>query len=71
LQQKICAIEAGVGVGFLPVDQINTQIESGTLIVLTLSEPSIPQPLNIAWKVVNKGKGLRALVQCIEAEFSK
>lgn len=71
LQQKICAIEAGVGVGFLPVDQITSQIKSGTLKALTLAEPSIPQSLNIAWKVVNKGKGLRALVECIETEFSK
>ena len=70
LQQKICAIEAGVGVGFLPIDQIGAQIKSGTLKTLTLAEPSVPQSLNIAWKVVNKGKGLKALVECIEAQFS-
>ena len=42
LQQKICAIEAGVGVGFLPIDQIGAQIKSGTLKTLTLAEPSVP-----------------------------
>ena len=70
LQQKICAIEAGVGVGFLPIDQIGAQIKSGTLKTLTLAELSVPQSSHIAWKVVNKGQGLKALVECIEAQFS-
>ena len=70
LQQKICAIEVGMGVGFLPPEQIRAQIEAGSLKQLKLIKPVEPQQLNIAWKVINKGKALKALAAFIENEFN-
>ena len=59
-----------MGVGFLPPEQIRAQIEAGSLKQLKLIKPVEPQQLNIAWKVINKGKALKALAACIENEFN-
>lgn len=71
VQQKIYAIEAGLGVGFLPKDQIQQQLDAGSLVTLTTQSVAAIQPLHLAWKLVNKGKGLHALVECIFEEFNK
>ena len=70
LQQKVSAIEAGIGGCFLPEEQISLQLKSGALKKLSLTVPISPQPLNIAWKVVNKGKGLQALIAHVEEAFN-
>lgn len=61
VEQKIQAIMAGVGVGFLPRSRIETQIQTGELVAVAVSEPQLLAEAFMAWKIVNKGKGLSAL----------
>ncbi|MDO6445086.1 LysR substrate-binding domain-containing protein [Colwellia sp. 1_MG-2023] len=63
ITQKIAAIKAGIGIGYLPQDLIQTYIDSGEMLVLdTLIKPA-EQDLLMAWKIANKGKGLSKLVK--------
>ena len=66
-QQKIQAICAGIGVGFLPKDRIQSQLDEGELVAVAVNEPQPINALYLAWKIVNKGKGLSALVKNITA----
>jgi DNA-binding transcriptional LysR family regulator len=62
LEQKFESILAGIGVGHLPRQLIQQQLNSGELIVLALAQN--PDHENfLAWKITNKGKGLQALTQ--------
>lgn len=64
IDQKIHAIMAGIGIGHLPYECIRHHIKSGKLVVLNI-EPNSPNEGYIAWKVNNKGKGLRALTELL------
>jgi DNA-binding transcriptional LysR family regulator len=61
VEQKIQAIVAGIGVGFLPRSRIEKQIQAGELVALAVREPQSLAEAFMAWKIVNKGKGLNAL----------
>ncbi len=65
IAQKIAAIAAGIGIGYLPKDMVHGYIESGQLVVVELEEKTIPQDLYMAWKISNKGKGLKALISIL------
>lgn len=63
ITQKIAAIKAGIGIGYLPKDLIQTYIDSGEMLIIdTLIKPA-EQDLLMAWKIANKGKGLSKLVK--------
>ncbi len=62
ITQKIAAIIAGIGIGYLPKYLAEAHIEAGRLVVIELAEKPLPQELFMAWKVANKGKGLNKLV---------
>ena len=62
ITQKIAAIVAGIGIGHLPQGMAQGYIESGQLVVIELEEKTTPQDLYMAWKISNKGKGLKALI---------
>ena len=62
--QKFEAIMAGIGVGHLPKERIKPYLKSGELVALKFSE-SNPHDHFMAWKITNKGKGLRELTQCL------
>jgi len=62
ITQKIAAIIAGIGIGYLPKSMVQHHIESGQLIDVNLSDKPISQDLYMAWKISNKGKGLNKLV---------
>lgn len=66
IDQKVQAIIAGIGIGHLPRHRIQSQLASGELIALNLPEGSMLQNY-LAWKIGNKGKGLRALTQSLSA----
>jgi len=62
IDQKVAAIRAGIGIGHLPRQRIEQQLNQGELVVLNLAK--MPEQDNfIAWKITNKGKGLAALTK--------
>jgi DNA-binding transcriptional LysR family regulator len=65
ITQKIEAIIAGIGIGYLPKELIRPHIESGKLFVVELKEKIPPQDLFMAWKITNKGKGLNQLTNIL------
>lgn len=67
LEQKLKAIKAGLGGGYLPIKRIQPFIERGELVVLNVVEPLPENELYLAWKVVNKGKGLQQLITLLTA----
>jgi hypothetical protein len=46
---------------------VHGYIESGQLVIIELEEKttSTPQDLYMAWKISNKGKGLKALISIL------
>ena len=63
--QKIAAITAGIGIGYLPKRLIEQYIGSGQLVEVKLTEQRPCQYLFIAWKITNKGKGLQRLTSLL------
>jgi DNA-binding transcriptional LysR family regulator len=64
IDQKIGAILAGIGIGHLPRKRIEQQLNKGELIALDLAQNSDHENF-IAWKIINKGKGLQALTKIL------
>jgi len=62
IAQKVEAIIAGIGIGYLPKNLIQHHIELGQLIIIELAEKTPSQDLFMAWKIANKGKGLNKLI---------
>lgn len=58
---KIQAISAGIGGGFVPKNRVESLLSSGALVALDLEHQPEPFELSLAWKIVNRGKGLNAL----------
>lgn len=69
IDQKVEAILAGVGIGHLPRQRIQDQLNDGELIKLELGEDAVHENF-IAWKISNKGKGLQALTQRLSAALA-
>lgn len=67
VEQKIKGISAGLGGGFLPVNRIAGLLASGELVAITLQQPLPTNELYIAWKIVNRGKGLQQLISLLTA----
>ncbi|MEQ9394610.1 LysR family transcriptional regulator [Haliea sp.] len=70
MEQKIQAQLAGLGVGHLPCKFIQMYLESGALVKLT-TETQTTENLEyyIAWRISNKGKGLKRLTQLLNDTF--
>ena len=66
MDQKIRAQLSGLGYGFLPRDRIADHIEHKRLICPELEPSLVAQETDmyLAWKIANKGKGLKNLRQC-------
>ncbi|GAA6204723.1 MULTISPECIES: LysR substrate-binding domain-containing protein [Thalassotalea] len=60
--QKIAAIIAGIGIGYLPKNLVQQYLDKGQLIVIETLEKTAKQDLFMAWKITNKGKGLKKLI---------
>ena len=52
---------AGIGIGHLPYARVHHHLKSGELVALNVEAQS-PNEGFIVWKINNKGKGLRALI---------
>ena len=61
IAHKLEAIMSGIGIGYLPTHIVQKYITSGELTEIVLKDKKLPQDLFMAWKITNKGKGLRAL----------
>lgn len=59
MEQKISAQIRGLGVGFLPIHRIQSQLETGQLIPLSIIKDAPITPLFIGWKTNNKGRAAR------------
>ncbi|MCX2980808.1 LysR family transcriptional regulator [Halieaceae bacterium IMCC14734] len=70
IDQKVEAILAGIGVGHLPRERIQQQLDKGALIALDLTDRSDRENF-LAWKISNKGKGLKALTGRLSAVLGK
>ena len=70
IDQKIEAIRAGIGVGHLPRQRIQSQLNNGELVELALNKVSVLE-YYLAWKISHKGKGLQLLTQELAAVFSE
>jgi DNA-binding transcriptional LysR family regulator len=57
------AILSAIGIGYLPENLIAEYVKANKLHVVELTEPRPPQDLYLAWKITNKGKGLKQLTQ--------
>ena len=68
IDQKVAAILAGIGIGHLPLERINRHLDNGELIKLGLDENPVHENF-LAWKISNKGKGLKALTKRLSAAF--
>jgi DNA-binding transcriptional LysR family regulator len=66
IDQKVEAILAGIGIGHLPRQRIQSHLNKGELIPLALAEDSVLDNF-LAWKISNKGKGLQAITQRLSA----
>ncbi|MFT5710839.1 MAG: DNA-binding transcriptional LysR family regulator [Halioglobus sp.] len=62
IDQKGEAILAGIGIGHLPRQRIQQQLNKGELIALDLAE-DLDHGCFLAWKLSNRGKGLQALAK--------
>lgn len=74
VDQKIKAITAGLGGGFLPITRVQELLDTKKLVAVKLLEPLQESQLFIAWKVLNQGKGLKSLLTMLndylDDEFS-
>ncbi|MFK7731152.1 MAG: LysR family transcriptional regulator, partial [Pseudomonadales bacterium] len=68
--QKVEAILAGIGIGNLPRERIQGQLDSGELIPLALPEDPTLETF-LVWKISNRGKGLKDLTQRLSAVFAQ
>ena len=68
IDQKVAAILAGIGICHLPLERINRHLDNGELIKLGLDENPVHENF-LAWKISNKGKGLKALTKRLSAAF--
>jgi DNA-binding transcriptional LysR family regulator len=60
MDQKVHAILAGIGIGNLPKHRIQSYLDNGALIPLGIQQKASSESF-LAWKINNKGKGLKAI----------
>lgn len=64
IDQKITALLSGLGIGYLPRHRIEYYLSSGQLLQLNIGRNDDSECF-LAWKISNKGKGLKALSQLL------
>ena len=64
MDQKTHAILAGIGIGNLPKQRIHGYLDEGVLLPLDIEQQDNAESF-LAWKISNKGKGLRALTEIL------
>ena len=69
-EHKLAAIMAGIGVGHLSRRTVQSLLTSGKLLPLELTG-TVNQACFTAWKLSNKGKGLKALTTILGRELKE
>ncbi|WP_339723381.1 LysR family transcriptional regulator [uncultured Paraglaciecola sp.] len=69
MDQKIQAILAGIGIGNLPKHRIQDYLDNGALLPLPIQQKNGAESF-LAWKINNKGKGLKAVTDRLIAQQS-
>ena len=67
---KITALLAGIGIGYLPRNMAQQYINNEQFIEINLVDKPAKQDLFIAWKLTNKGKGLKTLIDMLTDEIT-
>jgi DNA-binding transcriptional LysR family regulator len=62
IDQKMHAILAGIGIGHLPKHRIQDYLDKGVLLPLGILQKENAMSF-LAWKISNKGKGLKAIIE--------
>ena len=63
MEAKIEAHRLGLGVGYVPEDQVAEDLEADRLVALKLAEPREDGPLMLGWKASNRGQALQFLLE--------
>ncbi|MGK0440530.1 MAG: DNA-binding transcriptional LysR family regulator [Pseudohongiellaceae bacterium] len=63
---KINAHREGLGIGLVPKQRVQEDLQQGRLIELTMAEPAAITQLNIAWKTTNRGQALQWMVEQLQ-----
>jgi DNA-binding transcriptional LysR family regulator len=63
MEAKLAAHRLGLGVGYVPENQVADDVASGRLVVLTLAEAGQDSPLMLGWKAGNRGQALLFLLE--------
>ncbi len=73
MQEKVHCQAAGLGVGFLPLHRIQSELQQGQLVALPFTPAPSPVGLYMGWKRGSKGKALRWFVEhlpTLELDFN-
>ena len=63
MEAKIEAHRLGLGVGYVPENQVINDLATGRLVALKLTEPQADSPLMLGWKASNRGQALQFLLE--------
>ncbi|GBE07643.1 MAG TPA: LysR family transcriptional regulator [Gammaproteobacteria bacterium] len=63
MEQKIQAHRLGLGIGFVPHFRVEQYLERGELVSLIVENPYTEVPLQIGWKISNRGQARNWLVE--------
>lgn len=63
MEAKIEAHRLGLGVGYVPENQVAQDLATGRLVALQLTETRVDSPLMLGWKTSNRGQALQFLLQ--------
>jgi DNA-binding transcriptional LysR family regulator len=63
MEAKIEAHRLGLGVGYVPENQVTEDLATGRLLALNLAEPRADSPLMLGWKASNRGQALQFLLE--------
>jgi len=65
---KVEAQRAGIGFGFVPYELVKDYLATGEMKVLNVDSHSNLYESHIAWKLANRGKGLKKLIELLTNE---
>ncbi len=63
MEQKIQAHRLGLGIGFVPHFRVEQYLQKGELLNLSVENPYTEEPLQIGWKMSNRGQACNWLVE--------
>ena len=68
MEAKIEAHRLGLGIGYVPQDQVAEDLATGRLKMLTLAEPREDGPAMLGWKSSNRGQALHFMLDCLRGD---